>query len=187
MEFSTKLKWRRRIKWLFERIIIPIAIASIIIVFIQKYFDVSLTKITQQYVYYNALATKKINYSEQLIVVRQKSLTWLDKNSLAFFKNDSLDYKSWSLISEDVKNTNSGSLLYSLQPYNAILNFDDSLRIIVFKLLNNEYQNYEQYKIDRKRLGSKYDILINVLRENTISDSAFTNFINKSHYDVDRE
>lgn len=172
--------------WLLSTLIIPPLITYATFTFLQKPHDKKMIELTQQYAYKNALAQKRLEYSEKIIGYRQMELTWLDRiSNVKNKKFNKDDLKNIMEINLKIEETNSGSLLYAMQPYNAVMNYDDLFRKLFLDVLNNKI-DVQNYKTKRKELGKKFDMMIDALSVNTTTDSAFINFMNKNYYDADR-
>ena len=159
-------------------------ITGVTLFYLESNREKEMTDLNQELSYYNAVAQKKISASEDIIRFRQEALDWLNlhRTAKSNIEKKQLSEK-WYVISDKLKVSNSVSLIYSHQPYNAIMNFDDQFRDLTFK---SNSLNDSLYHMKREELGSLFQTIIDVLRENTVGDSAYIIYQSKKHLDTER-
>ena len=67
-------------------------------------------------------------------------------------------------------------MIYSDQLLNSVLNFDDLFNDISINLINNTLPD-SVYIAKRKDLDTRFNLLIEGIRENTLGDSAYINSV----------
>jgi len=185
-EQSRRINSERWIRRIAITAIIAQSFTALFLYYLETNREENLTKLSQELSYLNAVAQRKILYSEKILEGRAKAIRWLDK----YQKEENISEKkklleSWSEIGDLMGVTNSTSLMYSNQPYNAIMNFDDLFGELARQTLGGSLAD-SLYDLTRKEVGKRYDILISWIRENTTNDSAYINFLSGQRLDTKR-